>query len=502
MRTTSRPDLFRGGGESRTAFHAATVPDRAPPHSPEAEQGVLGCILLSPADCLPECLEALRGASDAFHDLRHRSLYEAMVVEAAQNPAFDLIVLSQRLRDAGQLEAVGGVAYLSSLPDAVPSAANLPYYLGILKDKHLLRQVLQVCGAASQWVYENPQDVAGLLDKVQRHVFQINQARVGVTELRMPQVIRQAQDRIQELHEKQGQLTGIGSGYRGLARKTHGFHGGEMIVIAARPGVGKTTLAMNIAEPVALELGLPVGVFSLEMSAEQLGLRLLCSQARLDLSAVRDGSLTEGDFRRLTVASARLAKAPLYLDDTGGLTLMEIRAKARRLKQQHGIALFVLDYLQLCHSESTRIDNRQQEIADISRGLKELAKELNVPVIVLSQMNRDSERDNDKKRRKPRLSDLRESGAIEQDADFVGLLYRPREEEESEAQPVAQEGGPIQVNPLIAKHRNGPTGEARLTFFRGYTRFESPSPIDEADVAALTSGKCPPASGASAPRNS
>lgn len=469
---------------AQASFSQRSECDRLPPYSPEAERGVLGCILLSPAECLPACVEALKGASEAFYNPRHAALYEAMVQVAALHPAFDLILLVQRLEDRGQLEATGGLAYLSSLADQVPSAANLPFYLGILKDKLLLRQVLQVCGEACQWVYESPDDVAGLLDKVERNVLLINQARAGATEIRMPQVILKAQDRIQELHERQGQLTGIGSGYRSLDRKTNGFHGGEMIVIAARPSVGKTTFALNIAEHVALEQHLPVGVFSLEMSAEQLGLRLLCSQAKLDLGSIRDGFLTEGDLQRLTVASGRLAKAPIYIDETGGLTIMEIRAKARRMRQQHGIALLVIDYLQLCHSDSSRVDNRQQEIADISHGLKELAKELNVPVLVLSQMNRDYERDNDKKKRKPRLSDLRESGAIEQDADFVGLLYKPKEDDDNEAGPPSGEGCPIQVNLLIAKHRNGPTGEVRLTFFKAYTRFESAPPIDDADVPA------------------
>jgi replicative DNA helicase len=316
-----------------------------------------------------------------------------------------------------------------------------------------------------------------LLDKVERDVLLINQARVGATEIRMLPVIQRAQARIEELYDKQGELTGIGSGYPSLDRKTNGFHGGEMIVIAARPSVGKTTFAMNIAEHVALEQNLPVGVFSLEMSAEQLGMRLLCSQARLDLSKVRDGFLRDSDFERLRAASGRLVQAPIYIDETGGLTIMEIRAKARRMKQQYGVALIVIDYLQLCHSESSRIDNRQQEIADISHGIKELAKELNVPVIVLSQMNRDYERDNDKKKRKPRLSDLRESGAIEQDADLVGLLYKPKEDDEGEAEPGRGEGGPVQVNLLIGKHRNGPTGEVRLVFFKAYTRFESASPV-------------------------
>src|SRR6266542_385319 len=234
---------------------------------------------------------------------------------------------------------------------------------------------------------------------------------------------------------------------------------------------------LNIAEHVAVECKLPVGVFSLEMSAESLGLRLLCSRARVNLSNVRDGFLSEPDFLRLTMASRQLVQAPLFIDDTGGLKILELRAKARRMKQKHGIALLVVDYLQLVHPECIRLESRHQEVAEISSGLKETAKELGIPVIVLSQMNRDYERE--PKKRKPRLSDLRESGAIEQDADFVGLLYKPKEEEDAENPSARSEG--IQVNLLIAKHRNGPTGEVPLTFMKGYTRFESASLVDSHD---------------------
>lgn len=468
---------------SRNRRSAPRPPERVFPHSLEAEQGVLGCILLSPADSLPECVQAFKGSSEVFHDLRHRSLFESMRSLAETGGVIDLITLSQHLRDRGQLEEVGGVAYVSQLPDTVPSAANLDYYVDIVLEKHLLRRVLDASDEIAAWVYENPADVGQLLDRVERHILEINQDRVGVPENRMREIILKAQETIQDLFERQGELKGIPSGFRDLDRKyTNGFNGGEMIVVAARPSVGKTSFAMNIAEHVAVAQGLPVGVFSLEMSAESLGLRLLCSRARVNLSHVRDGFLTEPDFRRLTIASAELAKAPLFIDDTGGITILELRAKARRMKQKYNIALFVIDYLQLVHPENMRLDARHQEVAEISSGLKEMAKELNVPVIVLSQMNRDYERE--PKKRKPRLSDLRESGAIEQDADFVGLLYKTKEEDEADTASSSRPAEGIQVNLLLAKHRNGPTGEVALTFIKGYTRFESALPVGPEDIPA------------------
>jgi replicative DNA helicase len=260
---------------------------------------------------------------------------------------------------------------------------------------------------------------------------------------------------------------------------TNGLHGGEMIVIAARPSMGKTSLAMNIAEHVAIEAKLPVGVFSLEMTSESLVLRMLCSRSRVNLRNVREGFLAERDFPKLTGAAGKLASSPLFIDDSSGLSILQLRAKARRMHQQYNIKVFVIDYLQLLHSTARRAENRQQEIADISSGIKALAKELNVPIIVLSQLNRELERE---KNRKPRMSDLRESGSIEQDADLVGLLYKPNtDDEEAAAVGPAQEEA-LPVNLLIAKQRNGPTGDVNLTFLRSYTRFESAAKVSDDDV--------------------
>jgi len=264
-----------------------------------------------------------------------------------------------------------------------------------------------------------------------------------------------------------------------LDKMTDGLHGGEMIIIAARPSMGKTSLAMNIAEHVAMELKLPVGVFSLEMSAASLILRMMCSLARVNLRSIREGFMSEADFPKLTHAAGRLSESKLFIDDTAGLSILSLRARARRMHQQHGIKLFVIDYLQLCNSTARRAqENRQQEIADISSGVKALAKELNVPIIVLSQLNRELEKD---KSRKPRLSDLRESGSIEQDADLVGLLYKPNAGDDEDGA-AAEESDGVAVNFLIAKQRNGPTGDVNLTFMKPYTRFESAAKFSDEDV--------------------
>jgi replicative DNA helicase len=291
-------------------------------------------------------------------------------------------------------------------------------------------------------------------------------------------LVHRAINTIEDYHQRQGMLTGVGSGFVDFDKMTSGMHGGEMIVIAARPSMGKTSLAMNIVEHVVLEEKLPVGVFSLEMTAESLVLRMLCSRARVNMRNIRDGFLAERDFPKLTGAAGKMANAPLYIDDTAGLSILQLRAKARRMHQQYGIKMVVIDYLQLLNCGNSRVESRQQEVAQISNGVKSLAKELNVPVIVLSQLNRELEKD---KSRKPRLSDLRESGAIEQDADLIALLYKPEEgKEDDETPPQDQEA--IPVNLLIAKQRNGPTGDVHLTFFKGYTRFESAAKVADVPV--------------------
>jgi replicative DNA helicase len=451
-----------------------TIPSRLPPHAIEAEAGVLGCILLSPSDCLGECIEKLKPGRLAFYDLRHQTIFQTFVDMMESGVQIDLISIHQHLKDRQQIDGVGGIGYISSLSDAVPSAANLQYYLDTVLDKYLLRKMAQTCTEAVARIYDHEGEVDELLDGVERDILKISECRSGDGNMTAKELVNRAIAKIEEMHQNQGMLTGIGTGFVDFDKMTTGLHGGEMIVIAARPGFGKTGISMNIADHVAVEQKLAVGVFSLEMTADQLMLRMLCSRARVNLRNIRDGFLAERDFPKLVAASGKLAVAPLFIDDTGAMSILQLRAKARRMWQQFGIKLFVIDYLQLMHSTSRKADNRQQEITDISGGIKALAKELDVPIIVLSQLNREVEKRGEGER--PRMSDIRESGSIENDADLIGLLYRPSQGENvSEEELAAQVAVPMRL--FIAKQRNGPTGDVDLTFLKEFTRFESAAKV-------------------------
>jgi replicative DNA helicase len=474
--TSAPPDLKRTPRRKAPPTNATKV-DRLPPHSPEAEQGVLGCVLLSPNDCMGECVGRFKEGAEVFYDLRHQTIFSTLVQMYDGREAIDVITLQQRLKNQQLLEEVGGIAYLSALPDTVPSAANLSYYLDIVLEKYLLRKMIHTCTEVVGRVYDYEGEVDVLLDEVERDILRISESRVQTQTATIKDLVKKAITTIEDFHQRQGMLTGVGTGFTDLDKMTSGLHGGEMVVIAARPSMGKTSLAMNIAEHVAIEQRLPVGVFSLEMTSESLVLRMLCSRSRVNLRNVREGFLAERDFPKLTGSAGKLANAPLFIDDSSALSILQLRAKARRMWQQYGIKLFVVDYLQLLHSTARRAENRQQEIADISSGIKSLAKELGVPVMVLSQLNRELERE---KNRKPRLSDLRESGAIEQDADVVGLLYKPSSDDEESGS--AAEEDAVPMNLLIAKQRNGPTGDVNLTFLKSYTRFESAAKVTAEDV--------------------
>ncbi len=483
------PDLKKTRRQRAAAAESLRL-DRLPPHSLEAERGVLGCVLLSPREGVGACFEQFSRSEDFFYDPRHQAIFSAIVELNDQQTAVDLVTLGARLQDKGLLETVGGYDYLSALMDAVPSAANLSYYLAIVREKYLLRRLIQTCTRLVGEAYEEAGDVGAFLDRAEAEVLAVKQERQAAGSKNINDLVTRAMHRIEYFFNNRGQLSGLATGFPDLDRMTNGLQPGEMIVIAARPSMGKTSLAMNIAEHVATHLRLPVGVFSLEMTAEALVMRLLCSLARVNMHTIREGGLVEADFQRISEATAQLAGAPLFIDDTAGLTILQLRARARRLKERLGIRLFVIDYLQLLQPAHLRRGdpNRAQEIAEISSGVKNLAKELDVPVIVLSQLNRDLERD---RPRKPRLSDLRESGAIEQDADVVGLLYKanpknPREpasgdEEEEDA---AANSDAVPVNLLIAKQRNGPTGDVHLMFLKPFTRFENILPVhtDESDL--------------------
>ncbi len=476
----SSPADFKKARRRKATLADPSKVDRLPPHSVEAEQGVLGCVLLSPHDCLGHCVEKFTSGPEVFYDLRHRAVYEVLIEMYDRKQAIDLITLQQTLKDRQQLEGVGGLSYLASLPDAVPSAANLDYYLEIVREKYVLRQMIGTCTEVVSRAYEHQGEVDALLDEVERDILRISGDRVTTSAPTMKDLVHRAIHHIEMYHQRQGQLGGIATGFIDLDKMSDGLHEGEMIVIAARPSMGKTSLVMNIAEHVAVNLRLPVGVFSLEMTSESLVMRMMSSLARVNARAIRDGFLAERDFAKLTTAAGQLAKAPMFIDDSSGLSILQLRAKARRMHQQHGIKLFIIDYLQLLHSTARRADNRQQEIADISNGVKSLAKELKVPVIVLSQLNREMEKD---KNRKPRMSDLRESGSIEQDADLVALLYKPNVSDDEDGGPTPDQEA-VPVNLLIAKQRNGPTGDVYLTFLKSCTRFESAAKISGEDIPA------------------
>src|SRR6266852_4398487 len=438
---------------------------RAPPHSVEAEQGVLGSMLISPRETIAECVEKIN--EEYFYVPAHQTIYNMLVDLWNAGQAIDLITFTQVLRDRNLLESVGGAAFVTSLFTFVPTAANVGYYLDIVRDKYILRQIITASTESVRRAYEEQDEVSNLLDEVEQKIFAVGEDRFKGQMLSMKDQVMEAIESIEKLYENKGAITGVSTGFRDFDKLTSGLHSSEMIVIAARPSMGKTALAMNIAEHAAIHLKLPVAIFSLEMSAQQLVQRMLCSRARVNLAKTRDGFLSEADFPKLTNAASKLAEAKIFIDDSAGLSILELRAKARRLKAQQDLQLIVVDYLQLLRSTSRRAqDNRQLEISEISAGLKGLAKELKIPLIVVAQLNRQPEA---RSGGKPRLSDLRESGSIEQDADLVGLLVRPEiYEEDEEAR--AEKAGEAEL--IIAKQRNGPVGEIQLTFLKEFTRFE------------------------------
>src|ERR671924_244054 len=438
---------------------------RTPPSSLDAEQGVLGSMLLSPRQAIAECVEKIN--EQYFHVPAHQTIYSVLVDLWNAGQAIDLITFTQVLRDRNLLDSVGGAAFVTNLFTFVPTAANVQYYLDFVRDKYILRQIISAATESVRRAYEEQDEVDSLLDEVEQKIFDVGEDRFKGQVLSMKDHAMQAIETIEKLYERKGSITGISTGFVEFDRMTSGLHPSEMIVIAARPSMGKTALAMNIAEHVAISEKLPVGVFSLEMSSQQLVQRLLCSRARVNLQRVRDGFLGERDFPSLTAAASKLAEAKIFIDDSASLSILEMRAKARRLKSQQDIELVLIDYLQLLRSPSKRAkENRQLEISEISAGLKGLAKELKIPVIVVAQLNRQPEQ---RSGGKPRLSDLRESGSIEQDADLVALLVRPELYEEDE-ETRAEKSGEAEF--IIAKQRNGPVGEIPLTFLKEFTRFE------------------------------
>src|SRR5216117_2591582 len=465
------PGRGRPGGNGGRVFPSSPTGSaqdihRAPPHSVEAEQGVLGSMLIAPQDVIPECVEKIK--EEYFYVPAHQTVFRVLVEQWSAGQAIDLITFTQTLRDQNVLETIGGASFVTSLFTFVPTSANIDYYLEIVRDKYVLRQIIITCTEGVRRAYEEQGEVGPLLDEVEHNVFKVGDDRFKSQLLTMKEQVIGALESIEKLSERRGGITGLSTGFIELDRLTSGLHPAEMVVIAGRPSMGKTALAMNMAEHVAVNQRKPVAVFSLEMSSQQLVQRMLCSRARVNLQRVRDGFLGERDFPSLTAAASKLAEAKIYIDDSASLSILELRAKARRLKAQQDVRLLIVDYLQLLRSTSRRAqDNRQLEISEISAGIKGLAKELKIPIIVVAQLNRQPAA---RSGGKPRLSDLRESGSIEQDADLVGLLVRPEiYEEDEEAR--AEKAGEAEL--IIAKQRNGPVGEIPLTFLKEFTRFET-----------------------------
>ena len=453
--------------DSHHPFAARQVP-RSLPFSEDGEKGVLSSLLISPREVADLCVLQLR--SDAFYIPAHQIIYSLILEFHDKSKPIDFIPLKQALTDRNQIEEIGGPEYLSDLWSFVPTPANAGFYIDIVREKYVLRRLIAACTKLTTQCYEQEGEMAQLLDEAEKEIFAITGEHVKTEIVPTKTLVMEAIEQIEKLYENRGSVTGLSTGFVELDRMTSGLHAAEMIVIAARPAMGKTAFAMNIAEHVSMDIGKAVAVFSLEMSSQQLVQRILCSRAKVDLQRVRNGFLSERDFPNLTAAASQVAAAKMFIDDTPGLTITELRAKARRLKSQNDIQLIVIDYLQLLRSMSRRAqDNRQLEISEISAGIKALAKELALPIIVIAQLNRQPDA-RAKEGGRPRLSDLRESGSIEQDADLVGLLVRP-EYYETDDEAKQERAGEAEL--IIAKQRNGPTGDVPLTFLKQYTRFES-----------------------------
>lgn len=433
--------------------------DRVPPQNIEAEQSVLGAVFLA-KEALTTAIEILR--PENFYRTAHQRIFKVMLDLYEKGEPVDLVTVTAELQDSKLLEEVGGVSYLTDLASSVPTAANIEYYAKIVEEKALLRRLILTATKIANDGYSREDEVGEIIADAEKYILEIAQNRNsgGFTPIR--DVLMETYDRIEFLSQKRGDTTGIPSGYPDLDKMTSGFQRSDLIILAARPSVGKTAFALNVAQNVAARAGETVAIFSLEMAASQLVQRMICAEGNLDAGRMRTGWLEEDDWQKLTMAIGTLAKAPIYIDDTPGVTVQDIRAKCRRLQQERGLGMILIDYLQLIHGRG-KGDNRQQEVSEISRTLKGIARELSVPVIALSQLSRSVEQRQDKR---PMMSDIRESGSIEQDADIVAFLYRDDYyDKESEAKNV--------IEVIIAKQRNGPTGTVELAFLKEYNKFVS-----------------------------
>lgn len=433
--------------------------EKLPPQNLEAEMSVLGCMLLED-DAIGRAVEIL--SPQSFYRDRDQKIFAAILDLYERREAVDLITLTAKLKKLGQLDEVGGAAYLTSLINSVPTSAHLEYYAKIVKEKSLLRHLINAATQIITESYESAEDTDVLLDRAEQMIFEIAQRRIEQTFIPLKQVLKDSFEVIEDLYNRKEHITGVPSGFKDLDDLTTGFQAGDLVVIASRPAMGKTSLCINIVQHVAVEKKMPIAFFSLEMSKEQLVQRMLWSESRVNGRKLLGGFLGESAWPKLTIAAGRLSEASIFIDDSAAISVLELRAKARRLKTRQDIKLIIVDYLQLMQGRG-KTENRQQEISEISRSLKSLAKELSLPVIGISQLSRAVE---GRQNRRPLLSDLRESGAIEQDADLVAFIYR-----EEYYNPTEDNKGIAEI--IIGKQRNGPTGTAKLAFIEDYARFEN-----------------------------
>ncbi len=441
------------------------IQERIPPHNLEAEQSVLGAVLID-SDAIVKASGKI--SSDDFYRANHQKIFAAMIQLNASGEPVDVITVSQLLKQREQLEDIGGIGYLTDLANFVPTAANVEYYANIVEKSSVMRRLIRTATQIVSKGFAANEDVSEVLDEAERKILEVSQRRSSGAFVPIKEALIEVFHRIDYLSKQKGSITGIPSGFQDLDRMTSGFQKSDLIIVAARPSVGKTAFALNIAQNVGVRAGQSVAIFSLEMSASQLVQRIICAEGNIDASKIRSGRLeTEEEWDKLTMAIATLSEADIYIDDSATITVADIRAKCRRLKVERGLGLIVIDYLQLIQGRGKAGENRQQEVSEISRTLKAIARELEVPVIALSQLSRSVEQRQDKR---PMMSDLRESGSIEQDADIVAFLYRDDYyDQESEKK------NTIEI--IIAKQRNGPVGTVELGFQKQYNKFVSLSPL-------------------------
>ncbi|WP_377887224.1 replicative DNA helicase [Alkalihalobacillus sp. R86527] len=431
--------------------------DRTPPQNIEAEQAVIGAVFLE-TDALTTATEVLQ--SEDFYRAAHQKIFSVMIELSEKGEPVDLVTVTSELQDRSLLEEIGGVSYLSDLANSVPTAANVEYYSKIVEEKSILRRLIRAATDIASDGYAKENKIENLLSEAEKSIMEVSQRKNTGAFISIKDVLVDAYDNIEMLQNNTGDITGIPTGFSELDRMTAGFQRNDLIIVAARPSVGKTAFALNIAQNVATKTDENVAIFSLEMGAEQLVMRMLCAEGNIDAQRLRTGALTGDDWQKLTMAMGSLSNAGIYIDDTPGIRVGDIRAKCRRLKQEKGLGMILIDYMQLIRGDGST-ENRQQEVSEISRSLKGIARELEVPLISLSQLSRGVESRQDKR---PMMSDIRESGSIEQDADIVAFLYRDDYyDKESENKNI--------IEIIIAKQRNGPVGTVELAFVKEYNKF-------------------------------